>query len=335
MRLPRRTFLAFLAGFAATVVSVAHALAWPSWWRKTADERDAAASRTATADNTDSSGVKITTVERRNLRGSTQDMNRDPSVFYALGEWRRMERPRSFGGGTRPDGSPERKYGPHMATIVRPDLGKMFELNLDGFAYTQSPYPPKKPRPFTKAEMEARGVRVPPPPGSAKPTFKIETTTRDTGERKDMFGYVARHVITTRKEIPLEGSTRGPQETVTDAWYIDLEPQFYPGLSPRNLPLDASGKPRRVHAYVTVSSAASPAPPELPEFVDIGEPETGFAVEEKRSRQSIYQLPDGTTRQSEEKSETSVTIEKGQYDRKLFEVPRGFKRVSRIQPNPT
>jgi hypothetical protein len=107
------------------VVSVARALAWPSWWRKTADERDAAASRTATTDNADSFGVKLTTAEYGTFRDSAQDLSRDPTVFYARGDWHRLEWPRSYtGGAVRPDGSSERKYGPHVATIVRPDLGK-------------------------------------------------------------------------------------------------------------------------------------------------------------------------------------------------------------------
>jgi hypothetical protein len=196
-------------------------------------------------------------------------------------------------------------------------------------------YPPKKPRPLTKAEMEARGIKVPLSPAQgAQPTVRIETTTRDTGERKEIFGYLARHVVTTEKETPFEGSSRSPQETVTDAWYIDLEPQFYPGLYPRNLPVDASGKPRRFRAFLTGYTKGSAAPLDVPEFVDLGEPEAGFAVEQKRTSRSSYKLPDGRTRQSEGTFETTVTIEKGQYDAVLFEVPRGFKRVSQIQRNP-
>jgi hypothetical protein len=37
---------------------------------------------------------------------------------------------------------------------------------------------------------------------------------------------MARHVITTTKTSPLEGSHGEPRETVTDGWYIDLDPQL-------------------------------------------------------------------------------------------------------------
>jgi len=60
---------------------------------------------------------------------------------------------------------------------------------------------------------------------STEPTLRIETTTVDTGERKEFFGHIARHFIITRKQIPLEGSHSEPQETLTDGWYIDLDPQ--------------------------------------------------------------------------------------------------------------
>ncbi len=112
----------------------------------------------------------------------------------------------------------------------------MFELNLDASQYSQMPYPTNlKLQPLTKEQLQARGIKMPSPKDSVKPTkptFRIETVTRDTGERKQMCGYLARHVITTRKEIPLEGSHRQAQESTRDGWYIDLEPELYPRLYP-------------------------------------------------------------------------------------------------------
>jgi len=55
--------------------------------------------------------------------------------------------------------------------------------------------------------------------------MRIETITVDTAERKEFFGHTARHVIITRKQIPLEGFHPRTTRTVTDAWYIDLDPQ--------------------------------------------------------------------------------------------------------------
>jgi hypothetical protein len=335
MGLRRRTFLGWLAGLAAAVVSIPRVFGRSLWWRKSIGDEGAESvvpARATLAE--DSPGIKVTTIRRTTLRGSAQDFDRDPDVFYIQGEWRRSERPRSWSGRANADGSMQRIYGPRTVTIVRPDLAKMFELNLDALEYVARPYPPEKPRPYTKEQMEALGIKMPSPAEAAKPTFRIETVTKDTGERKDLFGYVARHVITTRREIPLDGSRREAQETTTDAWYIDLEPQLRPGIYPLNWP---NGKPRagRDHSYASVRTPGRENPPEIPEFVDIGEEETGFAVEEIRTSRSSSTLPDGTKSQTEGKDETVVRLEKGPFDPALFEVPSGFRRVSQINPNPT
>jgi hypothetical protein len=194
------------------------------------------------------------------------------------------------------------------------------------------PYPlTQKRQPLTKEQMEARGIKIPSPGEVIKPTFRIETVTRDTGERKQMFGYTARHVITTRKEIPLEGSGRAAQEMTRDGWYIDLEPEFYSyPRSPKPPNRTNQTQSGRVHAYLGACSDI----PEKPEFVDIGEPETGFAVQERRTSRSSVKMPDGSTREMERESETVVTIERAIFDAGLFEVPSGVRRVSYINRNP-
>jgi hypothetical protein len=49
---------------------------------------------------------------------------------------------------------------------------------------------------------------------SSRPAITIEQNTTDTGERKQFFGRMARHLVThiTRSDGP---------DTVTDAWYVD------------------------------------------------------------------------------------------------------------------
>jgi hypothetical protein len=114
------------------------------------------------------------------------------------------------------------RYGPHIASITRCDLWKMYELNLDAREYQGAPYPPQ---PFTKEQMKATGIN---PQGDlpATPRLLIEITTRDKGERKVMFGHTARRVIRTWKETPLEGSYSQPQEIVEEGWFIDLDNQI-------------------------------------------------------------------------------------------------------------
>jgi hypothetical protein len=171
-------------------------------------------------------------------------------------------------------------------------MGQAFELNLDASEYTLRPYPPK---PLTKVELAARGLETPPKYVSDKPTLRIEVTTTDTGEQKEIFGYTARHVITTRKQISLKGSLSQPQESVTDGWYIDskLIDSSEIDLRQQRLSCDRKwpkGKQHQAYLY----AAGGNRPLDRPEFVTIGELETGFAVQSATTTKSTYTLPDGT-----------------------------------------
>lgn len=244
-------------------------------------------------------------------------------TIYLQGDRKRVEF-RNSEGHKNADGSFQPRYGPRLVAITRCDLGQSFELNLDASEYTSRPYPPK---PLTKQELEARGMQTPVTYLSDKPTLRMEVTTTDTGERKEIFGHIARHVITTRKQIPLEGSRSEPQESVTDAWYIDLSQRL---SCDQKLP-----EGRRGHSYGYASVGNGKQPREKPEFVTIGEPETGFALHSLMTSKSTYRLPDGTKKQSDSKNEVRVTqLEEGSLDPALFEIPPGFKHVDHIERNP-
>lgn len=263
-----------------------------------------------------SSGLKIAV--RYASDGTSSDR-----VEYRDQDRSRAEYRNSAGGDRRRlDGSTDVRYGPHLASIVRCDLGQAFELNLDAREYVSGPYPPK---PLTKAQAEALGLKPLQYVASDKPTLRIETTTLDTGERKEFFGHTARHVITTRKEIPLEGSKSNAQETVTDGWYIDVDTSISCGW---NRP---SGKPAHVHAFLTAGNA----PIEKMEFVDKGEPETGFAIETKITSTGATTQPDGTKKEYTSANEMQVTqLVEGPLDPGLFAVPTGFRHVKQIDRNP-
>lgn len=257
-------------------------------------------------------GIKMTI--RHVLAGNPSEQ-----TVYVQGDRKRMEFRNSVGQ-SRSDGSQQWLSGPRLAAITRCDLGQVFELNLDAAEYVSAPYPPK---PLTQAEIEARGLSKPTISQSGKPTQRIETTTADTGERKEFFGHTARHIIITRKRIPLEGSHSEPQETVTDGWYIDLDPQVSCDRRP--------SKGKRAHGYLVAGNQ----PAEKPEFVDVGESETGFPVQSLTVSKGTYTLPHGTNKQTNSKSETLVTqLELGPLDLGLFEIPPRFKHVLQIERNP-
>jgi hypothetical protein len=186
--------------------------------------------------------------------------NLSEQTIYVQEDRKRMEF-RNYVGGPKTDSSQQWLSGPRLAAITRCDLGQLFELNLDAAEYVSAPYPPK---PLTSAEIEERGISTIDLSQSGKPTLRVETTTVDTGERKAFFGRTARHVIITRKQIPLEGSHSELQETVTDGWYIDLDPQV---SCDRRL-----SKGKRAHGYLV----AGGQPAEKLEFVDIGNQKQDF-----------------------------------------------------------
>jgi|SRR5215470_6865497 len=248
--------------------------------------------------------------------------NSSTQTIYLQADRKRMEFRNSVRRNAA-DGSQHWLSGPQLVAITRCDLRQYFELNLDAAEYVSAPYPAKT---LTGDQVEARGLRNAEKSKSDKPTLRIETTTVDTGERREIYEHTARHIITTRKQIPLKGSRSEPQKMVTDGWYIDLnspvscDPPFPAG--------------RRAHTYLFAATGYQPA--EILEFVDIGEPEMGFAVQQTMTSKGIYTLPDGAKKQTESKSETLVTqLEEGPLDSALFEIPPGFKHVEHIERNPS
>ncbi len=203
-------------------------------------------------------------------------------TIYLRGDRKRTES-RGSSGRVGSDGAKQVTYGPRLVLITRCDLGQIFELNLDDAQYVSTPYPPK---PFTKKEIEARGLNRLNMSTSEKPTLRIETTTLDTGERKEISGHIARHIIMTRKQIPLEGSHSQPQDTVTDGWYIDFDQSLSCDRRPP--------KGTRAHSFGGVLVAGNQLM-ERPEFIDIGEAQTGFPLQQTMTSKTTYIGADGNT----------------------------------------
>jgi hypothetical protein len=154
-----------------------------------------------------------------------------------------------------------------------------------------------------------------------KPTVLVETEIVDTGERKEMFGHRARHVVTTRQVVPLSGAER-VDTTVIDGWYIDLDTDISCEQSP------GSG-----HAFLSLHQPGQDAA--VPTFKDIGKPESGFAVATKHTWSGTITLPDGSSRPCGSTWETEVTeLSTSAIDPELFEIPSGFQLVERIRQEP-
>jgi hypothetical protein len=194
-------------------------------------------------------------------------------------------------------------------TIVRCDLVQYFELNTKKQEYAVTGYPP----------VPTSTIPVEPVVDDAKlPTIRAELTTVDTGERKQMFGHTARHVISTMKQSYPDAPNTEPEEYVTDGWYIDLDQ----GIS------CAPKRPEKIqsHGYGYMGAGGRWVPVHKTEYVEIGPREKGFALKEVQNRKVYTHV-----RLSGSAYELEVTeLFEGPLDPALFEVPADFKRVEHV-----
>ena len=207
--------------------------------------------------------------------------------------------------------------GPRLAIVCRCDLGQMFSLDLDAGDYESC-----RLAKFNSRSHWLRAIRffVVHPWRTWKetrkrpPTVLVETTTIDTGERKDMFGFTARRVITTEHHKPLPPSTGHASATTTDGWYIDIDST----IACERLPPGS-------RAFLSVQQVGQP--PEILQFKDIGSRETGHPVDVTTVHSVNTTLPDGTPQTLTTTSRTQVThLSTDPLDASLFEIPAGFRK---------
>jgi hypothetical protein len=157
------------------------------------------------------------------------------------------------------------------------------------------------------ASLVSRSQKPQPPP-----TLVVETTTVQTGETKTAFGHVARRVIVTRRDLPLQGTGGGATETRTDGWYVDLETR------PSCERFDG-----HAHTFLIASRQTATGRSELPvvAFKDIGAPERGFPLELTTTWQR--RRGEGESPAVSRKEVTQLSHEP--LDPGLFEIPHGYR----------
>jgi hypothetical protein len=104
--------------------------------------------------------------------------------------------------------------------VVRCDLRRALYYSPDSVSYSAVLYPPPR---ITEAEARRLRLRTTPNYRTVEPTLRIEITYKDTGERKEAFGLIARHIIITDRQIPMEGQKSLPRTEIRDGWYINLQ----------------------------------------------------------------------------------------------------------------
>lgn len=153
-------------------------------------------------------------------------------------------------------------------------------------------------------------------------TYVINTDVVDTGERKDMFGHVARHLVTKERRIGGPENCYGANstESVVDGWYVDYDV----------LPLSMRPKPG-VSAHLVFHSVATGSVhcSDKIETHRTGPP-TGFPLKET-TRWPIESPPSSDASKTVYFSTTEVVeFVEAPLDPALFRVPADFKKVKEI-----
>lgn len=110
-------------------------------------------------------------------------------------------------------------YGPDMASIVQCDLKRTIQINDQTRMYLITP--------MSGGDSDGATPTAPP----VKPTgvrtggvVTYVTSTIDTGERKEMFGFTARHLKSTLMIEPSpDACMKDKMRMERDGWYIDLQ----------------------------------------------------------------------------------------------------------------
>ncbi len=205
--------------------------------------------------------------------------------------------------------------GHPRVTINQCDQHQVLQLDPEARQYTSYRLN-EQGRPVSGPEASPRTPLSTEPSGG---TLVVNIETDDTGERKKLFGYPARHVITTQTMIPGPGAVTLGQEFMRDGWYIDLDVNA--GCAPR---------PKGV-AFLLMGGSMSRGGAMKMDKIEThskGPAENGFAV--SLTTKTTSSVPSGKAFVSESLTEVAE-ISTAPLDTALFDVPAGFQKVDRLQ----
>jgi hypothetical protein len=190
-----------------------------------------------------------------------------------------------------------------MIMIQQCDLRRNIQIMPAAQAYMIQPYD----EPSTSSTTPGNTTAPAAQPVTKGGLVTSTVTTKDTGERKQMFGYTARHIITTMetKSSP-DACSQNNTKMQIDGWYIDAA-----------FALDCDSS----RAYTNYKPHASGGCRDRYETKTIGLAKKGYPVWEKMTMFG----PDG----AESFSTLNEVIEFSQatLEQSLFEIPEGYREV--------
>ncbi|PYU30270.1 MAG: hypothetical protein DMG31_14255 [Acidobacteria bacterium] len=246
----------------------------------------------------ESTDLKIRTIQQNSGTPVAMNPRLEERVVYLEGKRRRTEERREQRNSLWPGGPQVTFYEPHGALIEScdGDTKKAFSLNLDNRTFT----PIEMSRRLTPEEIKAFQAPIPPKAEPTRPTVLHETTTMDTGERKQAFGY-----------------------------YIDLDTRI--SCDPPRKELGEGTTYAAVSVVIGTSGQTtgpiSASNPSLVRTTYIGKPETGFPIWRRTTIRNSVSTRAGNSEQVSV-METEVTeLSANPLDPNLFEVPTNFRSV--------
>jgi len=234
------------------------------------------------------------TVKTRETIDAPQSTVRTNTLYFKSA-WQRRELYLEF-----PSALPAQRTVSH-ATITRCDERRTLELNDEARLYSWSP--------LNFISRDVYWVRSrwqdSPAPAAAGADVKITINIMDTGERRQVGSYSARHVITTIMTDPSPGANTRASESVDDSWHIDLPPA-------------GCWDTGDAHVFSTGSVVH---PGGVPDRVNVefrGTARRGFPIEGTTRRRVEHEAPITTRVKLIEVSEAVL-------DKSLFDVPAGYR----------
>lgn len=193
--------------------------------------------------------------------------------------------------------------GGQMVTIEQCDLRRNLQLMPAAKVYVINPYDDGTPG--STANTTATNTATP----SAVTKGGVVTstvTTKDTGERKQMFGYTARHIITTMSiESSPDACSQNNTKMEIDGWYIDA-----------TFALNCDSNRQYTYRPPTTAGGCR----DRYETKTIGTAKKGFPVYEKMTMM-------GAGAQSFSTINEVVEISQATLDQSLFEIPPDYRQV--------
>ena len=193
--------------------------------------------------------------------------------------------------------------GGQMIMIQQCDLRRNIQIMPQAKMYMIQPYD----QPSTSSTTPNNTTAPTSEPVKKGGIVTSTVTTKDTGERKQMFGYTARHIITTMemKSSP-DACSQNNTKMEIDGWYIDAA-----------FALDCDS----ARSYTNYKPHASGGCQDRYETKTIGMAKKGYPVWEKTTMFD----PNGT--ESFSTINEVVEFSQATLDQSLFEIPEGYQEV--------